>query len=73
MQWADLEKSRPMFDLFLRLIADGVLDDARGPIAVNSTFWSMLYSLTQERPEWIPEVMAVWLRRRLKIICGPES
>lgn len=73
MQWADLEKSRPMFDLFLRLIADGVLDDARGPIAVNSTFWSMLYSLTQERPEWIPEVMAVWLRRRLKIICGAKK
>jgi hypothetical protein len=73
MQWADLEKSRALFDLFLQLIDNGVLDDARGPIAVNSTFWSMLYSLAQERPEWIPEVMARWVRRRMTIVAGEKK
>ena len=69
MQWAALENSRKFFDLFLRLIDDGTLDDARGPIAVNSTFWSMLlYGLTEKRPDWIAEVTAHWLLRRLSTI-----
>ena len=68
MQWAELHKSRRLFDLFLCLVDNGTLDEARGPIAVNSTFWSMLYSLGKNRPEWIPEVLAHRLRRRLAII-----
>ncbi len=51
----------------LRLIDDGTLDEARGPIAVNSTFWSMFYTLGKKRPEWIPEVLTHWLRRRAAI------
>lgn len=68
MEWADHENSRRFFELFLRLIDNGTLDDARGPIAVNSTFWSMLYGLAKARPEWIPEVIAHWLRRRVVLI-----
>ena len=68
MQWAALENSRKFFDLFLRLIDDGTLDDARGPITANSTFWSMLYGLAKERPDWIPEVTSHWLLRRLSIL-----
>ena len=67
MQWADLEHSRRFFNLFLALIDDGTLDNTRGPIAVNSTFWSMLYNLSEARPDWIAEVLAHWLRRRLSI------
>jgi hypothetical protein len=51
MQWADHENSRRFFELFLRLIDDGTLDQARGPIAVNSTFWSLMYGLSEARPE----------------------
>lgn len=68
MQWAALESSRKFFDLFLRLIDDGTLDDARGPITANSTFWSMLYGLAKERPDWIPEVLSHWLLRRFSLI-----
>lgn len=68
MEWATLENSRNFFELFLRLIDDGTLDEARGPIAVNSTFWSMLYGLAKARPEWIPEVIAHWLRRRVALL-----
>jgi hypothetical protein len=67
VQWSDKVGSRRFFDFVLRLIDDGTLDDARGPIAANSTFWSMFYSLGEERPEWIPEVLAHWLRRRTAI------
>ncbi len=68
MEWADHQTSRRFFDLFLYLVDNGTLDEARGPIAVNSTFWSMLYGLGESRPEWVPEVLAHWLRRRLAVI-----
>ena len=68
IQWATLEKSRRFFDLFLRLIDDGTLDNAVGPIAVNSTFWSIMYGLDKTRPDWIVEVTAHWLQRRLSIV-----
>ena len=64
MEWADLGNSRRFFDLFLRLIDDGTLDDARCRVVVNGTFWSMIYGLKKEGVEYIPEIMAHWLRRR---------
>ena len=68
MQWADLHGNRRFFDLFLHLIENGVLDEARGPIAMNSTFWDIPYELGQNRPEWIPEVLAGRLRRRVAVM-----
>ena len=68
MQWAEHHKSRRFFNLFLRLVDNGTLDEARGPIAENSTFWSMLVGLRNQRPEWIPEVLAHRLRRRHAVI-----
>ena len=64
MERAETHGSRRFFDLFLRLLANGTLDDARDRFASNGTFWSMLYSLGQERPEWVPQVVAHRLRRR---------
>ena len=68
MQWAELHKSRRFFDLFLRLVDNGTLDESHGPVAENSTFWDMLYGLEENRPDWIPEVLAHWLRWRLVVI-----
>jgi hypothetical protein len=67
IEWADHSSSRSLFDLTLQLIDRGTLDEARGPIASNSTFWSMFYGLATKRPEWIPEVIDHWLRRRLAL------
>ncbi|MCX6602140.1 MAG: hypothetical protein NTV52_00905, partial [Acidobacteria bacterium] len=67
VQWSDQVSSRQFFDFVLRLIDDGILDAARGPIATNSTFWSLFFGLGQTRPEWIPELLAHWLRRRTLI------
>ncbi len=68
MSWASLKKSRLFFDLFLHLIANGCLDDTRAPIAVNSTFWDMLYDLEKHQPSWVIELLDIWLRRRVQII-----
>ena len=68
MQLAEHHASRRLFDLFLRLVDNGSLDEARGPIVVNSRFWSMLYGLEKSHPAWIPEVLAHRFRRRLAII-----
>ena len=68
MEWADLHMSRRFFDLFLRLVDNGTLDEAREPIAENTTFWDMLHGLGENRPEWIPEAMAHRFRRRLAVV-----
>ena len=68
VEWADHHTSRRFFDLFLHLVDNGTLDEARGPIAANSTFWSMLHTLGENRSEWVPEVLAHRLRRRLTVI-----
>ena len=68
MQWAEVHLSRRLFDLFLHLVDNGALDEARGPIAANSTFWDLLYQTARDRPDWIPEVLAHRLNRRLTII-----
>ena len=68
MEWADHHTSRRFFDLFLRLVDNGTLDEALGPVTVNSTFWRMLHDLGENRPEWVPEVLGRWLRRCLAVI-----
>ena len=68
VEWADLRSSRRLFDLFLRLVDNGVLDAAGESLAGNSTFWSMLHRLGESRPEWVPEILAHRLRRRLAVI-----
>ena len=68
MHRAEFHKSRRFFDLFLHLMDNGTLDEARGPIAANNTFWPMLYGLSENCPEWIPEVLAHRLRRRLAVM-----
>ncbi len=73
VQWPALEKSRRFFDLFLKLIDDGTLDDTRGPIAVDSTFWSMMHGVAEAQPAWIPEVVSHWLTRRISIVQNTSS
>lgn len=65
MEGHDLEKSRRYFELFLRLLEVGTLDDARDRFVSNGTFWSMLYNLSEKQPEWCAEVAARWLDRQV--------
>jgi hypothetical protein len=65
MEAHDLERSRRYFELFLRLLDDGTLDDARDRFVSNGSFWSMLYGLGGKQPEWYAEVAARWLDRQV--------
>lgn len=67
MQWGQLGTGRRLFNLFLRLIDEGVLDEARGPIAINSEFWDLIYSLPDKRPDWACEVIGHYMHRRLTL------
>ena len=67
MQRARFQSSRRLFDLFLHLVDDGTLDDARIPLAEDTTFWSMIYTPSRARPELFAEVLAHRLRRRLAV------
>ena len=68
MESANHHASRRLFDLFLHLIDNGTLDEARRRNAAHGTFWGMLTSLGKHRSEWIPEVLAHRLRRRLAVM-----
>ena len=68
MAGADHHATRRFFDLFLRLVDNGTLDDARGPNGANGTLSDMLHDLEERRPDWGLEVLAGRLRRRLAVI-----
>ena len=68
MESAEYHTSRRFFDLFLRLMDNGTLDEARDRFATNGTFWLLLHSLGEHRPDWTSEVLARQFRRRLALI-----
>lgn len=65
MQWSDPGAGERFLELFVRLIDVGILDQARGPIAVNSDFWSLIYGLPSQRPDWAAKVIGHYFTRRL--------
>ena len=70
MSFGDVHHSREMMDLFLDLIDDGTLDDARG-FAMNSDWWSVLYQMATGRPDYCSEAIAHWLGRQQVLAGSP--
>lgn len=58
-QWSPTPGLAP---LIVELLDEGLLDDVRGPIAVNSDFWSIAYGLKEE-PDAAVQVVGAYLRR----------
>jgi hypothetical protein len=54
-----------LIDLAVDLIESGHADEARGPIAVNSDFWSLLYGLAETAPAPAARLVGAYLRRHL--------
>lgn len=73
MRWAEHTHSRKFFELFLRVIDDGTLDNARDAIASNGTFWTMLHGVDERSPQWGAEVVEHWLRRRQVIVSTDQG
>ena len=66
-EWGDWSQGRRFLELMLRLIDEGVLDDARGSIAVNSEFWDLLYRLQYNNQSWGCEVAGHYFKRQRQL------
>ena len=73
--WGDWSLGRRFLELMLRLMDEGILDGARGPMAVNNDFWSLLYRMTNRRASWGCEVVGHYFnrRRRLSLSAGQPN
>ena len=60
--------SRTYFDLLLRLVDNGTLDDGNKSTPDSRSFWLMLHSVGESRPAWVPEAVARRLRRKHAIV-----
>ncbi|MGW0868986.1 hypothetical protein ACWD3Z_00705 [Streptomyces sp. NPDC002740] len=60
-------------DLAIDLIDRGYADEARGPFAVNSDFWSLLYGLSETHPAPAARLVGAYLRRHLARACADGS
>ena len=68
MERTEHHTSRPYFDLLLRLVDNGTMDVVSRDVVNNDTIWLVLHDVGENRPEWLPEVVAHFLRRRLAVI-----
>ena len=66
MEAAEHHTSRRFFDFLLRLVDNGALDEAGDRFATD--FWLRLFGLVENRPDWVPEVLARRLRRRIALM-----
>ncbi len=66
MRFADLSAGRRFFDLFLKLIDEGALDEAK-ELVVNSIFFDLIYHLPEKNPEWACESIGHYLNRLLAV------
>ena len=71
--WGDWSQGRRFLELMLRLIDEGVLDDAKGPIAVNSDFWDLVYDLQFRNQSWGCEVAGHYFIRQRRLSLTAEQ
>ena len=57
--------SSELIDFAIELVLLGQLDDARGPIAVNSDFWSIVHSVADDDPAGASRLIGAFLTRGL--------
>lgn len=60
--------SRRFVDLLLKLLDNGVLDEDCTPSFQSQGLDGVFKDLADRRPEWVPEVLATRLRRRVAVI-----
>ncbi len=63
-------RSRRLFELFLRLVDNGVLDRVEDESSSEIAFWDGLYGMEKEHPQWVAELLAHKLRRRLLFLAA---
>ena len=66
-EWGDWSKGRRFLELVLQLIDQGILDNAKGPVATNSDFWLLLHNLQSTQQSWGCEVVGHYFNRRRQL------
>ena len=69
----DWSQGRRFLELVLQLIDQGILDDAKGPVATNSDFWLLLYNLQSTHQSWGCEVVGHYFNRRRQLSLNAEQ
>ncbi|MBF2046554.1 MAG: hypothetical protein IGS54_04130 [Elainella sp. C42_A2020_010] len=67
LRFVKLAAGRRFFGLFLRLINTGVLDEIEGITDSDRDFWSLIYDLPEQNPDWACEAIGCYLNRRLNL------
>lgn len=67
---SELGAGRRFFDLFLRLIDKGILDNQVG---ASNDFWQHIYNLPTQNPKWACEAIGHFLNQRLNISLASEN
>jgi len=67
LQVGQLSHSRRFFELFLRLIDAGIFDDMGGEHTNDRDFWSLIYRLPNQKPEWACEAISRYLNQWLNL------
>ncbi len=72
MAFGDVHQSRPMFDLFLELLADGELEGVGG-LGGPSEWWMILSKMSSENPAYCAEAIGHRLDRLMEMENSGES
>ncbi|MBD2694937.1 ATP-binding protein [Anabaena catenula] len=69
VQNAELHTSRRFFEIFIRLINQGIItqNTKSDIIDYSRDFWQKIYSLPKERPDWACEAISCYLNRYLDL------
>lgn len=68
MSWADFEKSRRFFEIFLVLVDQGSFDEMSRNESQGHGIWVMIHGLGANQPVWLAELVSHWLRRHLATV-----
>lgn len=70
---SELAADRCLFELFLRLIQEGICDQPDSVVNESEDFWLQIYSLKEKKPDWACEVIACYLNRYLDLSVAAQD
>ncbi|GAB4373058.1 MAG: hypothetical protein Kow00121_15910 [Elainellaceae cyanobacterium] len=73
MHRSELAADRCLFELFLRLIHEGICDQPDGVVNESEDFWLQIYSLKEKKPDWACEAIACYLNRYLDLSIAAQD
>lgn len=67
LRFSNLGSSRSFFNLFIQLINIGLFDRIEENIITGRGFWSIIYELPKQNPEWSCEAIGIYFNRYLDL------